>query len=91
MVEAAAQLLAVGFRVLLAGHQVGNVLQADLAPRQQRHESAGKDGREWQAEIMQWAGKAFGRIEAGHSGTFVGRGNFTIDPECPYRYLKPSR
>lgn len=78
MVETAAYLLSVGFRVLLARHQVRHLMQADLAPRQQSDQGAGKEIGKRKAKMVQALGKAFGRIGLGHSG-------------CPSRVVVTSR
>ena len=42
MIEAAAHLLAIGFGVLLSGHEVGDVMEADFACGQKRDQGTGE-------------------------------------------------
>ncbi len=67
VVEAAAYLLPVGFRVLVSGHEVGNLVQADLARTQQRDQSARQVRGKGQAERLKLVLDGFDRIGLGHS------------------------
>ena len=42
MIQAAAYLLAIGFRVLFSGHELSDLMQADLSGGEQSHQSTGE-------------------------------------------------
>ena len=67
MIQAAAHLLAIGFGVLLSGHEVGHVMEADLAGGQQRNERPGEVLREGQVEPVEVVVEGLDRIGLGHS------------------------
>jgi hypothetical protein len=94
MIQTPAQLLTIGFRVLLTGHKLGDVMQADLTARQERDERAGEAIGEGQIKLAQPLRQALGRIGrigVGHSGAFAKCGNSTIDPEWPVNHLMATR
>jgi hypothetical protein len=67
VIQAAAHLLAIGFGVLLSGHEVGHVMKADLACGQQRNERTGEVLREGQVERVEFVVEGLDRIGLGHS------------------------
>jgi len=70
MIKAASHLHPIGFGVLLSGHQLRDLMQADLSCRQEGNQSAGEVLRERKSEPLQMLGNRFGRIgvwRVGHS------------------------
>ena len=67
MIQAAAHLLAIGFGVLLSGHEVGHVMEADLTCGQQRDQSTSEVLREGQVERVEFVVEGLDRIGLGHS------------------------
>lgn len=67
MIEAAAHLLPVGFRVLVSGHEVSDLVQADFACGQERDQGAREMRGKRQTEGLELVLDGFDRIGVGHS------------------------